>query len=458
MPGEYYDYDQGRTPETAGWNAEQDAWTGPGASRYLAPNTYVPGGYGDPGQVPPGGGFEQPDQTVAGWYGQGGWHTGTLPHQDSMGNPGAPRPARRSRRWLWGTVSVLAILLLAGGIFGVLTINYLSPIGTAVRFCGDLRAQTYSGAYELLSMPAQAAISEDDFVNDAVTLDRAEGLVLDCKPSGDSGIVNPGFGETQQAVAITIRRASAGSLTGVAHLTNEDGFWRISALDMSFWGVSLGAVQAMNTYCTALQSQAYSAAFAVLGAKQTAGIKVADYTQQGEWRDQVDGPVGTCQIMSVGTANLATAASFQVSITRHQIGEKQDTIGLDVEGGAWKITAIGPQLHGTDLGGLVVTNRFCDDLSHGRYADAYGLFSAAAIGGASERYFASYVAGQINGIKWASCTFDARTYRVSGSSASLSVDITFDQLSTGHTYLLSVTMKLAHLGHSWKLNDVKTQQ
>lgn len=482
MPGQYDDEGQWGAPEDRSWGAWDGGWAGAGATQFPPPDIYVPGNYRAPGADPADGGFGQSDTPPSGWYGQSGWHSGRRPKYEEAGGrleaapggsyapwgpaspwggfpdvPGTAQPARRSHRRLWVALAVLAILLLAGGVLGVFGIQYFGHVGTAGRFCKSLRAQTYSGVYTLLSKQAQSAISEDDFVNDGVTLDRAEGSVLDCTPSGGGGSLNPAFWETAIAVTISLHRANIGALAGVAHLTNEDGLWKIDALDTSLWSVSLGAVQTTNTYCAALQSQAYNAAYAALGAKQTAGIKAADYTQQGQWRDQVDGPVGTCQIMSVGTANTATSASFQVSITRHRLGEKQDTISLDVESGAWKISAIGPLLQGTDLGGLVVMNRFCDDLSHGRYADAYGLFSAGAIGGSSEGYVAAQLSGQFTGLKWASCTFDASTYKVSGSSASLSVDINFEQLSTGHTYLLSVTFRLARFGHAWKLNAAQVQ-
>ena len=437
----------GSHQSSGGWDDADDSWGNSGGWAHQPPDTYVPGGWNpDPSAG---------DQRYAGDYGW--WGAPPAPSATDWDIAPSHR-GRRSLRRLGIALAVLVILLLAGGTAAVFGIQFFGPVGTAGRFCDDLRAQRYSGAYGLLSKPFQAAITEDTFVNDGVTLDQAEGTVLDCTTSGGGGSLNPGFGESNVAVSLSIRRAKMSALAGMAHLVNEDGLWRIGALDISVWGVDLGAVQTMNAYCAALQSQAYSAAYAVLGRQETAGVKAAEYAQLAAWRDQVDGTVGICQIMSVGADNTDAAAGFDVSITRHRLGQKQDTIGLDIEDGAWKISAIGAQLQGTDLGGIQVTARFCDDLSHGRYVDAYGLFSAGATGGASESYIAAQLSGRATGLKWASCTFDASTYKVSGSSASLSVDITFEQLSTGHTYLLSVIMKLARFGHVWKLNAATAQQ
>lgn len=498
MPNEYDRYRQG-TPEDAnwslsrprwpegasqhnsgdhwssdGWGPAEGGWGSAGGWQTQPPDRYVPGGgFGQPGPQSGGGygpgasnsrpfaGEQRPDDGYGQWAPYPGYQAGTAygpPSQWGAGWSMAPsEPAPGFHRKLWIALAVLAILLLAGSALGVFAIQYFGPVGVANRFCGDLKAQSYSGAYELLGKQFQAAITEDDFMNAGVTLDRAEGSVLDCTISGGGGSLNPAFGASSITVSLSVRRAKVSAHVGIARLVNEDGSWKIGALDSAVWGVDLNAVQVMQAYCTALQSQAYTAAYALLGKKQTAGIKASDYAQMAQWRDQVDGSVSVCQIISVSAGNTEAAASFGVSITRHRLGEKQDTIGLNLEDAAWKINAIGQQLEGTDIGGIQTTARFCDDLSHGRYADAFGLLTLRFTGSDSESYVAAVFAGQINGIKWTGCTFDASTYKVSGSNASMSVDIDAEQLSTGRAAAAPVTMKLVRLGHAWKLDTLAVQ-
>jgi hypothetical protein len=370
----------------------------------------------------------------------------------------AGQPQDRSRRRLWITLAVIAILLLAGTAGATSAVGYFGPAGTVNRFCGTLKAQSYSSVYSMLSTQFQGQITEDDFANDAVTLDRAEGSVLNCATQSAGIGDNFHFGDSSVAFSLVIKRASAGTLTGILHLTNESGSWKINALDITLLGVSLGAIQATNSFCAALQSQAYSAAYTVLGKPQTASLKQADYSQQGQWHDQVDGPVSVCQIMSVNMGNSDALASLSVAMTRSKLGKKQDVVSLDVESGAWKINAIGTKLQGTDVGGLEVTARFCSDLSHGKYADLYGLLDAHFVGSASEAYVAEVFDGQLNDVKWTGCTFDPTTYNLSGATATLNADVNLSQVSTGRTAISSVTLKLVRYGHTWKLDDLTSNK
>src|SRR5579872_459923 len=56
------------------------------------------------------------------------------------------QPQGRSRR-LWITLAVIAILLLAGTAGAVFAVQYFGPAGTVNRFCGTLKAQSYSSVY-----------------------------------------------------------------------------------------------------------------------------------------------------------------------------------------------------------------------------------------------------------------------------------------------------------------------
>lgn len=365
----------------------------------------------------------------------------------------AAQPQGRSRR-LWITLAVIAILLLAGTAGAVFAVQYFGPAGTINRFCGTLKAQSYSAVYSMLSKGYQGQITEDDFANDAVTLDRAEGSVLDCAMQSAGIGDNFHFGDSTVAFSLSIKRASAGTLAGILQLTNESGAWKINALDTSLLGVNLGAVQAANTFCTAMQSQAYSAAYAVLGKSQTAKLKESDYAQQGQWHDQVDGQVSICQVVGVSTSNSDTLASFSVSMTRSKLGKKQDTVSLDVENGAWKITTIGAQLQGTDIGGIGLTARFCSDLSHDNYTDLYGLLDTNFVGSSPEWYVAEVFDGQYNGVKFTGCTFDATTYKLSGTTATMATNFNLLQLSTSRTATAPATLKLVRYGNTWKVDDL----
>lgn len=420
------------------------------------------GGYGNYGGYEDRGGYGE----YAGGYGQ----QGSSSQQQGWGSPsrtvyGEPQydefeaPTRKkSRRGLWITLGVIAAVLLVtcAGV-GYVFAQYTAPATAAGLFCGNLKVQNYAASYALLNSTLHAHVSQAQFAEANADLDRAEGVLTNCKAATGSNAYVYSLGGSSATAVLVAQRATGGSFQGAVHLRNEGGSWKVAALDPALLGVDLQALVSMDAYCAAQQSQSYDTAYAMLGKGQQAKQKKADYTQDAQWRDQIDGTISACQVTGIGTGNDASKANLTVSVTRGKSAAHKGTVALGVEDAAWKLAAAGPETQGSDLGPARTGAQFCDDLAKANYADLTSLLSSGFLGGASVDIVASVFSGSYDGIKWNGCTLDLSVYKVSGTSASFNVSVKLTELSSGRTENGTLLLTFIREGSSWKLNDFKAQ-
>lgn len=363
------------------------------------------------------------------------------------------QPQRMTRRKLWMTLGVVAALLLItlGGA-GYFAYQSFSPAGAVGAFCGSLKAQQYADAYNRFSSGFQQRIAAHDFERAAASLDRMDGRVSRCDTSGGSGSGFQ-FGGKTATLSLDLARANGNTLSGTVRLQNEGG-WKLDAVDTSIFGANLESLAVANAYCDTITTQNYGALYPSLSAAQQKHLSAKDFTQQQQLHDTVDGTASACTLSGLGTANSDTATTITVTLIRQKLGQRQDAISLDVENGAWKITAVGPQLLGTDVGGLMVGDRFCADLAHGNYSDAWGLLSGNFKGGATESQFAAAFDGANGGIKATGCTLEVSTYKVKGSTATVNATLDVQRLSDGATASGTVTFTYQKTNGNWFLSNM----
>ena len=353
--------------------------------------------------------------------------------------------ARRRSRWrLWITLGAALALLLAlvgGGLYA--DEQYRGPAVAAGRFCGDLKTQNYPAAYALLDRSLRSQFTQEQFTEGARQLDRIEGTVRACAGASGGAAYQYSLGSGTAAATVTITRVTAGTLSGVVHLKHEDGVWKVDELDTSLLGVNLGALKTVGAFCVALENQDYATAYGLLGARPQAVASEADFILAGQTHDLVDGRVTACGFVGLGQDNSDTDASLVVSVVRGKLGARQGAVTLDVEQGAWKMTALGVALQGTDIGALAVGAAFCTYLVAGDVAAAYQNVVANAIKevvtqaqfvatfqlGAGESYrgcapeYASYVIHLVNGRSVA--TYDATISVALGNGSTAEVPASF---------------------------------
>ncbi len=416
------------------------------------------GGYGGYGGG--GGGYG----SGGGGYGQQGWPSQqqgwgqqaspAMYGEPEYGNYGAP--PKKSHRKLWITLAVVAALLLltCGGI-GFAFAQYTAPATAAGFFCGNLKVQNYATAYTLLDSTLRLHDTQTQFAEANADLDHVEGALTTCKAATGSGAYQYSLGASSATVVLATQRANGGSFQGALHLRNEGGSWKVAAIDAALLGVDLQALVSMDAYCAALQSQHYDAAYALLGKGQQAKQKAADFTQDAQWHDQIDGTISACQVTGIGAGNDASTVTLTVSATRGKSAAHQGPVELGLEDSDWKIHTAGPEAQGSDLGPAHTGARFCDDLAKANYTDLTTLLSTSFLGGASVSTVASLFSGSYNGIKWAGCTLDVNTYKVAGTTASFNVEVALTEVSSGRTVKGPLLLTFVKEGGNWKVNDFK---
>jgi hypothetical protein len=126
--------------------------------------------------------------------------------------PMAAPPQKKSRRGLWITLGVVGGLLVVccagvAGLFTYATVQAAKPIAVASSFCNDLKSQTYTSAYNLLSANYQARIPEQTFVQGVQLQDQVDGTVKSCGlQSGNStGFTFPLNNNTATLAAQVVR-------------------------------------------------------------------------------------------------------------------------------------------------------------------------------------------------------------------------------------------------------------
>ncbi|HEX8033938.1 MAG TPA: hypothetical protein VF510_08835 [Ktedonobacterales bacterium] len=436
--------------------APQDAqgWAGGYAGGYYGPPSqslqpFQPPQppYGSYGPVSQYGGYGQygPPSQYGGYggYGQYGPPSAWGPPVVIEEQVRQPWSMRRKLAVFGGLVALLVVL--AGGGLGYT--QYNAPTSAANRICSDFQSQRYVDMYGLFDTQLQARMTSVEFAQAVLDLDRAEGQTAKC----DVAVHANGFTDSSTTATIVLTRPNANGLQGAARLKNEGGSWKVTALDQSLFGVDLRALNSLDSYCTALISQTYDAAYGMLDKGMQGTQKVADFRREAGWRDEIDGNATNCHAAAIGANNDSTA-SMTLSVTRSRAGEHTGTIMLVVEGAAWKVHTVADEALGTDIGPIRTATRFCNDLARGNYGDLANLILGLIPAGAD---IASLFNGDTNGIKWTGCTLDLSTYKVSGAGSSLNAGFSLEEISSGRTGNISIELIFTKVGHDWKLSNMK---
>jgi hypothetical protein len=328
--------------------------------------------------------------------------------------------------------------------------QYQAPAQAAEQFCAALKTQDYVAAYSLLSSNLQAQYPSTQFSLGSQLLDKVEGNVTACGAATGNSYGYTLFGSTATISAV-IDRAQAGSLTGKLHLVDQNG-WKISGIDTSLLGVNLTSLQTVAAFCTALQNSDYSGAYAYLGSTVQSQISESTFAQQGSLHQQVDGTVTACSIVGFGQGNPDTSTSLNVSITRSTLGTVTGQASLDLEGGSWKISSLDTTLEGSDLGGLLVVQKFCSYLKAGQVSKAYGTTSSAFQSSVTLSYFTSVFGAA--GVSY-SCTLQLSTYKVPDPNDAHIVGAIVLS-SGGSTDSIPTEFVVVNVGGTWKIDALQT--
>jgi flagellar basal body-associated protein FliL len=135
---------------------------------------------------------------------------------------GSTQPHRKSRRWVWITLGVFALLCVLGGAlvwtFGV------NPAIAGEQYYIAIRNQDYAKAYSYLGSDLRARLSQEAFTQQAQQQDAALGRVTQYTyntfPIGDPATATE-----------TVTRAHGSTYTVHLELRQEGGVWKITSFD-----------------------------------------------------------------------------------------------------------------------------------------------------------------------------------------------------------------------------------
>ena len=144
--------------------------------------------------------------------------------------PGYTQPRRSSRRWVWMTVGIVALVCILGGTLLALGVGWAvktysnSSLRASDMYYSAIKAQDYDTAYTYLGSRLQTVYSQQTFTQAAQQQDEALGRV------SSFGMVNIPTGDPAN-VALTVTRTNGTSYDVHLELRQEGGVWKITAFD-----------------------------------------------------------------------------------------------------------------------------------------------------------------------------------------------------------------------------------
>lgn len=154
---------------------------------------------------------------------------GAPPVPDYAQLPGYSQQPRKSYRWVWIVLGVLALMGILGGALlalgvGIAVKTVGGPSIATDQYYSAIKSQDYARAYTYLGSDLKAVLSQEAFIQTAQQNDVAAGKVsrfaFSTIPVGDPA-----------TVTLTVTRANGTSYTVHLQLRQEGGVWKIAAFD-----------------------------------------------------------------------------------------------------------------------------------------------------------------------------------------------------------------------------------
>lgn len=424
---------------------------GPSEGAGTPPAVPPAGTYPPPGTYPPAPVWQQPGPASSGPVGP----MGPVGPVTALATPAPAKPAKKRGKvylaWVGIVVAcVVGVTTLGSGVTSFATSLQTAPAIAAAQFCRSLVAQQDGDAYARLSSRARGEMTAAQFRLFMIWLDTAEGKMLSCDPVGGAQGYRYALGDASAVYTATTRRARVGTQTGGLHLVWE-GDWKVDALDASFLGVKLGALQTLQAFCAAITTQQYANAFALLGASAQKATPKGVFVHQQQVYDALDGKASSCGLQAVPAGNSETAVKLLVTLGRDKLDMSSGTMTFAPTAQGWRITQLGATALGRDIGPYTLAETFCARLLNGTLAQVYGQFTS---GFKSQVTSAQLVANfkLPAGAKYTACTLTRPSYRVEPTKASLNGKLTFS-VAGGKPQAVAITWYFFKEAGSWKVDD-----
>ncbi len=197
-------------------------------------------------------------------------HAAPIAPAEPVAPPVRPAPiptlsAKQRGGFSFGGLMILLVVLAFLGVagYGVYTTTQAErPYETAQVFCADLRSQSYSSAYMLLSSRYQATLSQRLFVLSNQLHDQLNGVINSCSVTSPSSVGFTYRAPTSVSVATVIVRNQ--TLRGALTLIQQGGSWRVDQIASTLEGTDVGPLLTQARFCDAVMVGNYALAYAQL--------------------------------------------------------------------------------------------------------------------------------------------------------------------------------------------------
>lgn len=151
-------------------------------------------------------------------------------------------PVRKSRRWLWITLSIVGVvLLLTCGLCSWAAYNFLAPAVQGVSgslnvvndYYGDLQTKNYAAAFgDINTQYELSGLTETKFAQEASTRESQYGPILSFTPGQPAYASTPsgGFDFTRFTISVDVKRAKL-SYTTTLYVREIGNNWKITNFD-----------------------------------------------------------------------------------------------------------------------------------------------------------------------------------------------------------------------------------
>ncbi|MEO8974062.1 MAG: hypothetical protein ABI406_20940 [Ktedonobacteraceae bacterium] len=151
-------------------------------------------------------------------------------------------PVRKSRRWLWITLSIVgAVLLLTCGLCSWAAYSFIAPavqgvsgsLNTVDDYYGNLQTRDYSTAFgDINTQYGLSSLTETQFTQQASSRDSQYGAILSYTPGQPAYASTPGggFDFTRFTISVDVKRPRL-SYTTTLYLRKIGNNWKITSFD-----------------------------------------------------------------------------------------------------------------------------------------------------------------------------------------------------------------------------------
>ena len=280
------------------------------------------------------------------------------------GGPVSPPAQPRKRGGLWIILGVTGVVLVIGLILlgAIGYVNRSTPTKTMDAFCNAVKSRDFHTAYNQLSSGLQSKFGSEAQFTTGYNSNNGLGEITNCTVSqvNDSA----GTGTTSNTFA------SGSTLIDDYTLVNENGSWKINSQQPR----SIPTLT-MHTYCSALKSGDYQAAYNQLSTTAQSQESEAQFAANFSPH-----PPNDCIVSQVNDTIGTGTITYTYSGGTKLIADYT----LVNESGTWKIKTEQPRSTPT-----LTLASYCSALKSGDYQTAYNQLSSSLQGQITEAQLAS---------------------------------------------------------------------